>query len=83
VEITEEEEAQLHALSDSELAAVFAMVRAAEIESNSQQESDEATQKMKHEHADIFGSYTIVQKLRTRLRQLRPSKKPVNNINNS
>jgi hypothetical protein len=72
VEITQEEEAQLHTLSDAELAAVFAIVEAAEAAKCTCQDGGAIRLEDQNEKAGMLGPYTIVQQLRTRLRQLYP-----------
>jgi hypothetical protein len=70
VEITSEEEAQIHALSDAELAAVFAFVEAAEATKYNHPNCGILQKGDQLENAELFGPYTIVQQLLARLCQL-------------
>jgi hypothetical protein len=77
VEITLEEEAQLHTLSDAELAAIIAIVEAAEDGDFACQENEAPKKTVKLECIELFGSYTVVQKLRTRIRHYKSKNTPL------
>ena len=82
MEITLEEEAPIHALSDSELAVVFAIVEAVEAAECARQECGIAVQGIQSECVEMIGPYTVVQRLRVRLRQLHPGQNPKVEVDN-
>jgi hypothetical protein len=70
MELSLKEEAQIHALSDAELAAVFAIAEVAEASKCSHQECGADIQKVQHLNVDMFGPPSIVQQLRVRIHKL-------------
>lgn len=77
MEITLEEETQLHSLSDDELAAIIAIVEAAEAADGTGQLFSPSLQAVNNECIEFIGPPTIVQKLHGRIRQLLSKQDPL------
>ena len=69
MELSIEEEALIHALSDEEIAAVIVSLEAAEVAKLAHQDCGTAMWGVQTECVEKFGPYTVVQQLRARMRQ--------------